>query len=201
MELDAYRIVSKIVKDYFGGDVQAQATREGNGFAVKVQNIPVYSTSSRIRTSSIDEAKFVFPGSHVMLDRNGLKMTRDIQAYEIHVFDGKGKSFPNPHIWQDARPCLGVRALASLEDIACFIIDTITWRNVSPESESVGIFAPSECTSSLRSLGPRDRWSRINKFKTEVKNDLGFDPAGKSPQDHCMENLGPLVLKTIRMVC
>ncbi len=157
-EMAIYGAGCRLIESYLGPRTLVSAQKVGTRVVISIVGLPVYGrdTATTIQVS--------VPAGNVRVNGNSFRLANPIGSNDISYRIAGGGEFPHPHIYSDGSACMNGGRISSLVELFAMITDTVTWNNVTEDSERIGHFI---LNNTVASMG-NNRRRCINQFKSRM---------------------------------
>jgi len=157
-EIAIYGAGCRLIESYLGPKTLVCVKKVGTRIVICIDGLPVYGrdTPTTIQVS--------VPSGNVRVNGNSFRLENPIGSNDISYRISSGGEFPHPHIYPDGSACMNGGKISNLVELFAMITDTVTWNNVTEDSERIGHFV---LNSTVSSMG-NNRHRCITQFKTKM---------------------------------
>ena len=157
-EMAIYGAGCRLIETYLGPKTLVSAKKAGTRIVISIDGLPVYG---RDGATTIQVS---VPAGNVRVNGNSFRLENPIGSNDISYKISSGGEFPHPHIYADGSACMNGGKISNLVELFAMITDTVTWNNVTADSERIGHFI---LNSTVSSMGG-DRHRCIKQFKSRM---------------------------------
>jgi|GEM_PF-1898615 len=157
-EMAIYGAGCRLIEAYLGPKTLVSAKKSGTRVVISIDGLPVYGKDGQ--TTILVSV----PAGNVRVTGNSFRLENPIASNDISYKISTGGSFPHPHIYADGSACMNGGRIGNLVELFAMITDTVTWNNVTEDSERYGHFIANETVVSMGG----DRHGCIDGFKARM---------------------------------
>jgi len=149
---------ARALEAYLGPKCVVMAEKKGTRVVFPIDGVPVYG---RNQATTIMVS---VPAGNVRFNGSSFRMEHPIGSKDISYTISTGEAFPHPHIFSDGSACMNGGKIPNLVELFAMIADTVTWNNVTADSERYGHFIMNDTVNSMGD----DRNGCIRAFKARM---------------------------------